>query len=88
MGHDDKIDLNELFGDDDDDVGDPTGPEVVRRPVRSPTPASASNADVEAQHAALDALATVLPELREHLMRSVAWIDEVMDALSEVSRGR
>lgn len=43
--------------------------------------------DVEAQQVTVEALASVLPELREHLVRTVAWVDEVMAAL-EVSRGR
>ena len=54
------------------------------------TPTAAPDPDVtdaQAQHAALDALASVLPELREHLTRTVAWVDEALASI-EVSRDR
>ena len=77
----DKIDLDELFDDDDDAVDDAVGPEVVRRPTRSPPPAS----DTEAQQVSVDALQGVLVELRDHLTRTNVWVDEVLAGLG-VSR--
>lgn len=47
----DELDLDELFG-PDDDVGDPTGPEVIRRPTR-PTTTQPSAAGVEGEDLAV-----------------------------------
>lgn len=82
----DKIDLNELFGDDDNkpvDAG--AGPEVVRRPTRSTPKQAATDTGTEAQQMSLQALQVVLTELREHLTRTLAWVDEVMAGIDSIN---
>ena len=64
----------------DDNPGDP---------AQTATPGNDADdmPDDEAQQATLDALQVVLPELREHLTRTVAWVDEALAGIG-VSRDR